>query len=328
MRAVALVSGGLDSLLAVRLVEEQGIEVLSLHIVTPFAGRLDASLPVELEDRYGIKGCVLVDMRKAFLPLLRSPPHGFGKHMNPCIDCKILFFKKAREIMEQAGASFILTGEVVGQRPMSQRISILPTIDKTAGVEGILLRPLSARLLPPTVPEKEGWVDRQLLEAIRGRGRWRQLELASNFGWEEIPSPAGGCLLTDPGFSSRLKDLLDHMAPVDLPSLADLELLRLGRHFRISPDTKLVVGRREDENDVIQSLATPGDAVLLPRGFPGPTGLLKGEQDMGMLRLAASIMARYCKGEGPFRFCYRGREEGEMEAAPLSAREVDRWLIT
>jgi hypothetical protein len=328
VKAVALISGGLDSLLAVKLVEEQEIDVLPLHIVTPFAGRLDASLSVELENRYGIKECVLVDMQKAFLPLLRNPPHGFGKHMNPCIDCKILFFKKAREIMEQAGASFILTGEVVGQRPMSQRTSILPAIDKAAGVEGILLRPLSARLLPPTVPEKEGWVERERLEAIRGRGRGRQLELASKFGWKEIPSPAGGCLLTDPGFSNRLRDLLDHMAPVDLLSLVDLELLRLGRHFRISPDTKLVVGRREDENDVIRSLAMPDDTVLLPQGFPGPTGLLKGEQDSDILRLAASIMARYCKGEGPFRFRYEGRGEGEVEVVPLPAQEVDRWLVT
>jgi len=327
MKAVALVSGGLDSLLAVRLVQAQGIEVVPLHMLTPFAGRSDPSFFEELEQRYGIKGCRLVDVREAFLPLLRNPPHGFGKHLNPCIDCKILFLQKAREIMDEEGASFIVTGEVVGQRPMSQRKEVLSVIEKAAGVEGLLLRPLSARLLPPSLPEKRGWVDRDRLEAIGGRGRKRQLELAQSFGWRHLPSPAGGCLLTDPAFSKRLRDLLDHLPNGTLPSLRDLELLKVGRHFRLLPDLKLIVGRCKGENERIQSLATPEDVLLVPVGFPGPYGLLVGRTNEEGLSLALSIMARYCKGEGPFVFCYKGKKSGRRKVNPLSPEEIEKWLI-
>jgi tRNA-specific 2-thiouridylase len=327
MKAVALLSGGLDSLLAMKLVEDQGMEVVPLHMVTPFTGRLDPSFPEELEEGYGVKGCRLVDIREAFLSLLRNPPHGFGKYLNPCIDCKILFLKKAREIMGEEGASFVITGEVVGQRPMSQRKEILSVIEKASGMEDLVLRPLSARLLPPSLPEREGWVDRDRLEAIGGRSRKRQLELAQAFGWRNPPSPAGGCLLTDPAFSRKLKDLLDHLPPGILPSLRDLELLKVGRHFRLRQDLKLMVGRREEENEVVQSLATPEDVLLVPRGFPGPSGLLVGRLDGGGLVLALSIMARHCKGEGPFTFCYRGKEGGEMEVSPLSPQEVEKWLV-
>jgi len=328
MKAVALVSGGLDSLLAMKLVEDQGVEVVPLHMVTPFAGRLDPSFPEELEEGYGVKGCRLVDIREAFLSLLRDPPHGFGKHLNPCIDCKILFLKKAREIMDEEGASFVITGEVVGQRPMSQRKKVLSVIEKASGMEDLVLRPLSARLLPSSLPERKEWVDRDRLEAIGGRGRKRQLDLAQAFGWRDPPSPAGGCLLTDSAFSRKLKDLLDHLPYRVLPSLRDLELLKIGRHFRLLLDLKLVVGRREGENEVVQSLATPEDVLLVPRGFPGPSGLLVGRVDGEGLVLALSIMARYCKGEGPFIFCYKGKERGEREVSPLSPQEVEKWLVT
>ena len=327
MKAVALISGGLDSLLAVKLVEEQGVEVLPLHVVTSFTGRKDPAFVRDLERLYGVKVHRVVDLTREFLPLLLDPPHGFGKNMNPCIDCKILFLRKAREIMEEEGASFVITGEVLGQRPMSQRSPILRLIERETELDGLLLRPLSARLLPPTVPEKEGWVDRERLEAIQGRGRKRQLELAKKYGWEEIPSPAGGCLLTDPAFSRRLKDLLDHLPSGELPSLGDMDLLQVGRHFRLSPGVKLVVGRKEGENAVIQSLATSRDLLLMPRGFSGPTGLLVGDEPKGELRMAASLLARYCKGSGPFTFLYKGRNVGEIEVSPLPPEEVDKWLI-
>ncbi len=328
MKAVALVSGGLDSLLAVRLMEDQGVKVVPLHMVTPFTGVLDPLFLKELKERYSIKGCRLVDIKEAFLPLLRDPPHGFGKHLNPCIDCKILFLGKAREILEEERASFVITGEVIGQRPMSQRKEVLSLIERASGLESLVLRPLSARLLPPSLPEREGLVDRGRLEAIRGRGRKRQLELARAFGWGAFPSPAGGCLLTDPPFSRKLKDLLDHLSPGILPSLRDLELLKVGRHFRLSGGLKLVMGRRKEENEVVRSLATPKDVLLVPQGFPGPSGLLVGKADGEDLVLALSIMARYCKGEGPFVFSYKGEEEGEREVSPLFHQEVERWLVT
>ncbi len=328
MKAVALISGGLDSLLAVRLVEEQGIEVLPLHMVTPFTGQRDPSFIRRLKDLYGIEVYRVVDLTWEFMPLLVNPPHGFGKNMNPCIDCKILFLRKAREIMEETGASFVITGEVLGQRPMSQRGPVLRLIEKESGLEGLLLRPLSAKLLPPTIPEKEGWVDRERLEAIQGRGRKRQMELASRYGWDRIPSPAGGCLLTDPTYSRRLKDLMDHLPPGETPPLREVELLRVGRHFRLSPEAKLVVGRKEGENFLIQSMAREGDILLLPRGFAGPTGLLTGKGADREVERAATILARYCKGQGPFAFFCKGGAREEVVAYPLPPQEVDQWLIT
>ncbi len=327
MKAVALISGGLDSLLAVKLVEEQGVEVLPLHMVTSFTGRKDPAFVRDMERLYGLRVHRVVDLTREFLPLLLDPPHGFGKNMNPCIDCKILFLRRAKEIMEEEGASFVITGEVMGQRPMSQRSPILRLIEKETGLEGLLLRPLSARLLPPTIPEREGWVDRERLEAIQGRSRKRQLELAKKYGWDKIPSPAGGCLLTDPGYSKRLKDLLDHLPPGELPSLRDVKLLKVGRHFRLSPGVKLVVGRREGENTVVKSLATARDILLEPKGFPGPTGLLIGEEPQVELARAASLLGRYCKGLGPFTFLYRGGSVGEIQVSPLPPEEVDKWLI-
>ena len=328
MRAVALISGGLDSLLAVKLVEEQGVEVLPLHMVTSFTGKKDPGFLRDLERLYGLRVHKVVDLTREFLPLLLNPPHGFGKNMNPCIDCKILFLRKAREIMEEEGASFVITGEVLGQRPMSQRGPVLRLIEREAGLEGLLLRPLSARLLPPTIPEREGWVDRDRLEAIQGRGRKRQMELARKYGWHRIPSPAGGCLLTDPGYSRRLKDLMDHLPPGELPSLRDVRLLQLGRHFRLSPGAKMVVGRREGENALIQSLAGEEDILLVPKGFPGPTGLLVGPGALEELERGGSLLARYCKGSGPFTFLCGGRKVGEIQVHPLPPEEVDKWLIT
>ncbi len=328
MKAVALFSGGLDSILAVKMMEEQGVEVLPLHMVTPFTGRKNPGFLTEMLELYGVKIHRVVELITEFIPLLTGPPHGFGRHMNPCIDCKILFLKKTKEIMEEVGASFVITGEVVGQRPMSQRAATLHLIEKEAGLEGLILRPLSAQLLPPTIPELKGWINRCKLEAISGRGRKRQMELAKRYGWRKMPSPAGGCLLTDPAFSKKLKDLLEHLAPGMAPNIRDLELLRVGRHLRLSTQTKLVVGRSEGENATLQSLATSRDVLLRPEGIPGPIGLLIGEVGKRKMEMAASIMARYCRGVKPITFICTGHLNGKLKAHPLPPEEVDRWLIT
>jgi tRNA U34 2-thiouridine synthase MnmA/TrmU len=228
IKAVALFSGGLDSILAVKLIQEQGIEVRGVNFKTPFFGlsktfAVIKNIDIDLE---------IIDITQELLEILRNPKHGFGKNMNPCIDCHSLMFKKAGEYMIKIGASFIISGEVLGERPMSQNRNSLNIIKRESGFEGRILRPLSALLLAETIPEKEGLVDRSKLLDISGRSRKRQMELAAKMGIDDYPSPAGGCKLTEPAFSKRLRDLFTQ----DSFSLEDIELLKLGRHFRLSKD--------------------------------------------------------------------------------------------
>src|SRR5665648_835552 len=226
IKAVALFSGGLDSILAVKLIEEQGIKVKGVNFKTPFFGPdktflAAKSLDMDLE---------IIDITQELLEILRNPKHGLGKNMNPCIDGHTLMIKKAGEYMAKIGASFILSGEVLGERPMSQNRNSLSIIERESGFEGRILRPLSALLLAETIPEKEGLVDRNKLLNISGRSRKRQMELAIKMEIEDYPSPAGGCKLTEPAFSKRLRDLFTQ----GVFSLEDIELLKLGRHFRLS----------------------------------------------------------------------------------------------
>jgi tRNA U34 2-thiouridine synthase MnmA/TrmU len=202
--------------------------------------------------------------------------------------------KKAKTYMEEAGASFIVTGEVLGQRPMSQRRDAMRLIEKEAGLGGYIVRPLSAKFLPVTIPEKEGWVNRENLLAIQGRSRKPQMELADHYGIHDYPCPAGGCLLTDPGFAKRMKDLMDHKSDF---SLHDVHLLKIGRHFRLSPDLKLVVGRNEEDNRKIRAFAQEEDILLKAPHHPGPLSLLRGEPLETEIEEAASITVRYGKGK-------------------------------
>ncbi|MGW8272461.1 MAG: 7-cyano-7-deazaguanine synthase, partial [Thermodesulfovibrionales bacterium] len=255
-KAVALLSGGLDSTLAVLVLLKQGIEVTALTFLTHFGCDItDTSScskdPYPAAEKFGfvVKLCHLSDQ---FLEIVRSPKHGHGKNMNPCVDCRILMLKEAKRFMEMAGADFLVTGEVLGQRPMSQRKDSFPLIDREAGVEELVLRPLSAKLLRPTLPERHGIVDRSQLCAFSGRSRRPQIALAAELGLSDYPPPAGGCLLTDPIYSARLRDLLIH-APS--PEIREISLLRLGRHFRAPDGVKIIVGRDERENERIESLA-------------------------------------------------------------------------
>ena len=230
-KAIALLSGGLDSTLAVRLILDQGIEVQALSFVTPFCtcnrkGRCEAK-KVAVEFGIPIRTVALTE---EFFPLLRNPKHGYGRGMNPCLDCRILMFSLAKENLEEMGAEFVLTGEVLGQRPMSQHLRAMRIIDRESGLEGRVLRPLSAHLLPPTMPERQGIVQREKLLGIRGRSRREQMALARGYGIADYPCPAGGCRLTEPGFARRMRDLVAHRMDFDLN---DVSLLKVGRHFRL-----------------------------------------------------------------------------------------------
>jgi tRNA-uridine 2-sulfurtransferase len=297
-KAISLLSGGLDSVLATKLMKDQGIEVVALHFTSPFCncnkgnggcGLQAVSASKELGVRVVVRAKGL-----EYMDIVRKPRHGYGRNMNPCIDCRIFILKKAREVMEAEGASFVITGEVLGQRPMSQTKQTIRLIEKESGLEGLILRPLSAKYFPATIPEREGIVDREKLLDISGRSRKRQFALADAFDLKEFGCPGGGCLLTDSLFVPRVRDLLCHDSDL---TMRDVSLLRIGRHFRLSADAKLIVGRNKEENDRLVALASPPYVRVSPVGFQGPEGLLAGIVDDRIVEMTARIMAHYGKQE-------------------------------
>jgi tRNA U34 2-thiouridine synthase MnmA/TrmU len=331
-RAVALFSGGLDSQLAVKLMLDQGVEVEALTSASVFhhhtAEEGDRHPAVVAAGRLGVP-ITLLDTDREMLRLVRQPHFGRGKRMNPCIDCRIFLLRKAAEQLRQVEADFLVTGEVVGQRPMSQRREALARIEREAGVEGLVLRPLCARLLPLSVPEQKGWVDRGKLKAIRGRSRKEQIALAEDLGITEYPSPAGGCLLTDPGFAERLRELLEHGEP----ALHDVRLLRLGRHFRLGPKTKVVMGRFEEENHQLERLARGRDVLLDAADFTGPTALLRGRITHHHVAAAAGLTLRYgkCRDEAKGRVILRKaktEKQTEVRVPPASDEQAAELLIS
>jgi len=286
MKALALFSGGLDSILAAKLLQRQGIDVECITFETPFfsadkarAGVFHAALPI----------LHVFDITEDHLTMLRSPRYGYGKNMNPCIDCHTLMLKKAGEFMASMGAGVLVTGEVLGQRPMSQTRQSLHIVAKNSGYQDRILRPLSAKLLPVTKMEQEGLVDREQLWDIQGRGRHRQMEAAVEFGIKEYPAPAGGCLLTDAMFSKRLKELFAH----DDFTIPSIHLLKAGRHFRINEGVKVIVGRHHRDNALIERYGKSSDIVLHTAHFPGPTTLTPGNTSPEELRIAASLCVLY-----------------------------------
>jgi len=285
IKALALVSGGLDSLLAAKLIKDQGIEVIGVHFKIPFC-KLD--IKKSLPD-IGIK-LLEFDLGLEFLSLMKDPHYGFGSNMNPCIDCKILMFSKAGELLPELGADFIVSGEVLGQRPMSQNKQALGLIKKRSGLEDLLLRPLSAQFFPPSLAEREGWVKRDKLLNFNGRIRTPQMQLAEKLGINRYATPAGGCLLTDPCFSKRLKELLRH----EELTLENLALLKVGRHLRIEKKSRLVVGRDEGENRLLMQLAMPGDYLFFPqKDLAGPTSLARGLITEELIYLSSQITCAY-----------------------------------
>ena len=295
--AIALFSGGLDSQLSVRLMQNQGIGVTALHFTSPFFGAGDeATGKYNARRSADILGVPLVvhDLGGDYLEMLRNPNHGYGKAVNPCVDCHAWMFRVARGLMPEYGADFVVSGEVLGQRPMSQRKDTLRVVERESGLMGLLLRPLSARFLPPTIPEQEGWVDREKLFGITGRSRKVQMRLAHELGMEDYPSPAGGCLLTELSFQGKIRDLFTHNQIMDP---LDFRLLRLGRHFRLSPDVKLIVGRNEENNRLLEEAARPGMAYLRWLDGGSPMGVVVGGADDEQLGSAARILLRYTRAE-------------------------------
>lgn len=325
MKAIALISGGLDSTLATKLIKELGIEIIGLNFKTPFclcdgkAGQGCFSHSRRLAQSLGIEFRV-INVTDDFLEVVRYPKHGYGSNMNPCIDCRILKFSKAREFMQEAGAAFIITGEVVGQRPMSQQRHTLNIIDRESGLQGLVLRPLSAKILPETIPEKEGWIARERLLALSGRTRKPQIELAKKFGIKDYPCPAGGCLLTDPGFSGKIRDLMKHGEFY----LNNIELLKTGRHFRLNQKTKLIVGRNEKENLRLSELKEEKDWLFMPQVLAGPTALGRGEFDNSLLDLSCGIVSRYCDLNGSLRADIICRKDPRQEVSSASPCTEER----
>lgn len=329
--AIALYSGGLDSILACRVLARQGIRVVAVKFVTPFFDYhhlANPSYSQEVLAKYGIE-VVLRDVSEEYLALLRSPAHGFGKHFNPCLDCKIFMMTKAREMMPEFGASFLISGEVVGQRPMSQRRDAMRVVERDSGCDGILLRPLCAQHLNPTVPELTGLVDRERLCAFAGRGRSPQIALARELGISDYPSPAGGCVLTDPIIGPRLKRYYDEHETI---RVADMRLSTVGRHFVLPGGGWLVMGRKEEENQQVSHLAEDQDHTLKLVDRPGPSALLRNLRHEEDLELAAGLVARYGK-KGPGGRPFPGEVECKgpdgirrLPGVPLADAVSQGWL--
>jgi tRNA-uridine 2-sulfurtransferase len=294
VNAVALISGGLDSVLAAKVVMDQGFPVIGLYFTSTFSknfGNESETHAVKVSKAIGVDLRVM-RMGQDYIDLIRNPVHGYGKNVNPCIDCKIFMLKKARVVMQEVGAPFVVTGEVLGQRPMSQRRDALHVIERDADMRGMILRPLSAKLLPPTKAELQGVIDREKLLSISGRSRAVQLQLAERYGISGYSTPAGGCLLTDKNFSEKLRDLFADKQSV---TPDDIRLLTVGRHFRIDTGVKIVLGRDNNENSLLMSLASDGYHLFKPLGFPGPVALLNGDPSQVVKQTIGRLMITYSK---------------------------------
>ncbi|MCM8784292.1 MAG: hypothetical protein NC818_05935 [Candidatus Omnitrophica bacterium] len=309
IKALSLFSGGLDSTLATKIILDLGIELKAVYFYTVFCPhsrdkegceRVIRNIAEELDVTLEIK-----DVSEEFLEVVKSPKYGYGNNLNPCIDCRIFMLKKTKECMLENDAKFVVTGEVLGERPMSQNLRSLELIDREAALEGFVLRPLSAKLLEPTIPEKEGWVEREKLFSIQGRSRKKQFELLKKLNIKNYLEPAGGCLLTDPIFSQRVEELLEY----NELDLDNINLLKLGRYFRISSGLKLVVGRNEEDNRKLINFAKPKDLLLQVIETPGPVALAKGEDTDKFINEISKKVASYAdKVKGAVKIVLKRKE--------------------
>jgi len=323
IKAVVLFSGGLDSILASQLILEQGIDLEGVNFKSVFLAR-DEVLPVADKLKLRLK---VFDITDQHIRISRFPEYGHGKNMNPCLDCRIVMLKKAAEYMKETGASFLVTGEVLGERPMSQRKMAFNLIEKATGLKGRILRPLSAKLLEPTIPEIEGLVKREGLLDIQGRSRNRQMKLAEQRGIDYYPTPAGGCLLTDPGFSNRLKELFKHLPR---PPVNDIRLLKYGRHFRMLNNIKIIIARDDKEVNCLLGLVKQGDLVFELADHPGPITIVRAKDKdahLDWVKDVAALTARYSKlrDKKEVRVKYYGvpqKKEEFISVNPQKAEEL------
>jgi len=324
MKAIALFSGGLDSTLAMKLIIDQGIEVLAVNINTGFGSTKDRLEHMQsMCDQVGAK-LKIIDIQSQFLQdVLFDPKHGYGKNFNPCIDCHAKMFEVAKNIMQAENASFLISGEVMGQRPMSQNKDSLQTVLNESNCDGILLRPMSAKMLKPTIAEEKGWVDRDRLEGITGRSRERQLALAKEIGLADFESPGGGCLLTDENFAKKMFDFIKY----DNFEVKDIPLMKFGRHFRLSDGAKLVVGRDQEENGYLQDIDNDKYYHIKTVGLPGPHAMLSKNASESDIKLAAKIILTYCKTDVQNSYTLSFDSE-EIIASPFESRaEIKPFTI-
>ena len=326
MKAIGLLSGGLDSVLAIKLILEQGIDVIAVNFVLPFNKQSSKeelyAFKVANELKVPLK---IFRIGLDYLKIIRNPKHGYGSVMNPCIDCKIYMLKKAKTYAKRIGAKFIITGEVLGERPMSQNYKALMTIEKEACLEGKIVRPLSAKVLPITEAEEKNWIDRSKLLGIRGRSRKKQMSLAKKYDIKEYPTPAGGCLLTYREYGNKIKDLLDNKKRINKK---DLILLRIGRHFRLDR-AKVIVGRNEEENNDLLEFKNKRDYVFEVPDHGSPITLLQGRKSIDLIGLAGSITAKYSDAEGkriPVEYT-DGSLKHTIYVEQIDEAVLERWRI-
>ncbi|MCP4723645.1 MAG: hypothetical protein GY863_01340 [bacterium] len=329
-KAVGLVSGGLDSSLAVRIIADLGFEVTAINVESSFfagllkEGDCESSDPSNRNINY-----VTFWGGDDFIDLVKNPKYGYGKHMNMCIDCKVFMLRHAKKVMEEIGAEFVFTGEVVGQRPMSQQRDTLRRIERETGLEGRLLRPLSAKVLEPTLPEQSGIIDRDKLYDFNGRNRKPQMKLAEELGITEYPSPAGGCILTEEDYSIKLRDAFDHGEDSNL----HMQNLKQGRHFRMVDGSKILCGRTNEENEYFFSVISDDVSVFTVKGFSSTYCFLYGEPSETNMKIAGSLAARYSKAKHLNRVeikWWTGKEEdnpGKFEAEPASDELLKEYRI-
>jgi tRNA U34 2-thiouridine synthase MnmA/TrmU len=308
--------------------QEQNIDIIALYFVNPFAScgeREEGAPPQRVAESLGVD-LMTVPFEPDYLDVISHPCHGYGSNVNPCIDCRIYMLRQARKIMDGLGASFVVTGEVVGQRPMSQKLNAMRCIEKASTLEGYLVRPLSAQLLSPTIPEEKGWIRREELLAISGRSRKDLMRLARDKGLSGYASPGGGCLLTDPRFADKMRDTMSHN---ELTENA-VSLLKVGRHFRLPLGSKLVIGRNEAENESLAGLATEQDTLLDTVSDPGPIAILQGGRASEEEELAARMVARYSDGKSSSAVTVSIGSPGgsrTLDVEPMNPQEVGSLMI-
>lgn len=325
MKALALLSGGLDSILAIKLILDQGIDVVALNFTSPFClcgrggcGAAGAAKKFKIPLKTLYSG-------EEYLKIIKNPKYGYGKNMNPCIDCRIFMFKKAKEYAKEIDASFIFTGEVLDERPMSQHRKALDIIEKEAGLEGRIIRPLSAKLLPKTEAEEKGWIDREKLLDVRGRSRKRQIKLAKEFKINDYPCPSGGCLLTYKEFAAKVRDLFEHKRRV---TIKDINLLKVGRHFRLGKN-KIIVGRNKTENERLIESKENDDYYFEVTDSGSPITILQGRKTKEAIEKAAALTLHYSDKEEKKSLVKFGKEKlnRSLIVSSLNIEEIEKLRI-